>query len=140
MISAKLISNSIALVILFALTSCGNASTQSAIVGKWEQSKASNYFIFLVDAQLEFHEDGTYYVPGMFSGTYTLPDDEHIQLTAQLANAPLETVTYKLTLNGDDLQLLDEETGVALKFKRIGPPSEVLPTTLQPSPSTTPSP
>ncbi len=138
-IIVKLISNSILLTIVFALIGCGNSSNESEIIGRWEQNKTSDYFLHLVDEQLEFHADGNYYAPGKFGGIYALPDDKHIQLTAQLANAPLETVTYKLTLDGDTLQLLNEETGVALEFKRTGPPSEVLPPTLRPSASSTPS-
>ncbi len=135
---AKPALTTILLTLLLPLIGCSNSSNQSSIIGKWEQSKSSDYSLFLVSEQLEFHEDGTYYAPGMFGGTYSLPDDEHIQLTAQLANAPLETVTYKLTLDGDSLTLLDEGSGVALEFTRTGPPSEVLPPTLHPSPSSTP--
>lgn len=129
------------IVLLLALTGCNSASSPGEpLVGAWQRTGPEDaVFLMFLSERVEFHEDGAFYAPGRLGGTYTVLDDGRVQIAAPLAGAPDASAVYSFELAGDRLTVTSDQSDVMLTYERTGPPSDVLPPTLRPGPSPTPS-
>lgn len=91
-----------AIVLLFAMTGCGN----STVVGKWRMMGASDTTLW------EFSANGAVLV-GDVRGRYKFGDQDRIKI-----ETPFATAVYQMKISGDQMTL-QEPGGSKLEFTRI---------------------
>jgi hypothetical protein len=92
-----------AIVLLFAMTGCGNSS----IVGKWRLMGGSNATLW------EFSANGAVLV-GDIRGRYKFGNQDRIKI-----ETPFATAVYQMKISGDRMTLQEPGGGSKLEFTRI---------------------